>query len=184
MSTASIRLCTAAVAASAALALVLTGCGDSKSASQPAAPAPASPTAAGPVSPGPSGGASAVSVDGAKLTGTFDTTCAKQGDVLALALTDAANGTYGNLAVAATVTGTGTVQAVGITGSKGGSNGLPYAIGFGKGQPGGSAEAVKSGNTFHVTGEGVGTPDLTNPTAGPKSQKFDITFACSTIVGG
>ncbi|WP_019932184.1 lipoprotein LpqH [Nocardia sp. BMG111209] len=184
MSTATIRLCTAAVAASAALALVLTGCGDSKPAAAPATPAPGSSAPAGPAGPAALSGKSTVSVDGTALAGSFDTTCAKQGDVLALALTDNANGTYGTLAVAATVTGTGTVQAVGITGSKGGSSGLPYAVGFGKGQPGGSAQSTKSGNTFHVTGEGVGAPDMTNPTAGPKTSKFDITFSCSTIVGG
>jgi lipoprotein LpqH len=182
MNTKPIRVCTAAVAASAALTLALTGCGESsKSAPAPAASAAASPAA--PANPG-GAGASAVSVDGKAVTAKFDTTCAKQGGVLALALTDTGNATYGNLAVSATITGTDTVQAVGITGSKGGSTGLPYAIGFGKGQPGGSAQVAAKGSTYHVTGEGVAAPDLSNPLAGPKTAKFDITFACSTVVGG
>lgn len=130
---------------------------------------------------GGSDGASAVSVGGTEWTGNFTTTCAKQGDTLALALTDLSNATYGNLAVSATLNGD-TVQAVGIAGDKGGSNGLPYAVGYGQGAPGGSAKLAKDGNTFTITGEGVGTPDLTNPTA-VNTIKFDITFACSTIVG-
>lgn len=130
----------------------------------------------------PAGGSSA-SVDGAALTAKFTTTCAKQGGVLALSLTDTDNATYGNLAVSATVSGDN-VTAVGIAGNKGGSNGLPYALGYGQGVPGGSASVKVNGTTYHVTGEGVGAPDLTNPTAAPPQKKFDITFACSTIVGG
>ncbi len=48
---------------------------------------------------------------------------------------------------------------------------------------GGSATVVKDGDTYTITGEGVGAPDMSNPTA-PSSSKFDITFACSTVVGG
>lgn len=130
----------------------------------------------------PAGGSSA-SVDGAALTAKFTTTCAKQAGVLALSLTDTENATYGNLAVSATVSGDN-VTAVGIAGSKGGSSGLPYALGYGQGVPGGSASVKIDGTTYHVTGEGVGAPDLSNPTAPPPQKKFDITFACSTIVGG
>ncbi|WP_067897534.1 lipoprotein LpqH [Nocardia vaccinii] len=180
MSTNPFRLCTAAVAATAALALALTGCSSSSKSPSPAAASPTPATSAPSANPG----ASALSVDGKPVSGNFTTTCAHQGGLLALALTDTGNAAYGNLAVSATVTGGNTVQAVGITGSKGGSSGLPYAIGFGKGAPGGSASLVKSGNTFHVTGEGVGTPDPGNPLAEAKSSKFDITFACPTVIGG
>ncbi|MGV9301571.1 lipoprotein LpqH [Amycolatopsis sp. NPDC003676] len=72
------------------------------------------------------------------------------------------------------------VQAVAIGGTQGGSNGLPYAVGYGNGQPGGSAKLAKDGNTFRITGEGV-SADMTNPLAGPTTAKFDITFACTTI---
>ncbi|MEV0294416.1 lipoprotein LpqH [Nocardia sp. NPDC050710] len=176
-----IRFATTAVAASAAaVALFVTGCSDDSGSSAPS-PSGKPATSAAPVAP--AGGKSAAAVDGKTLDGKFDTTCAKQGATLALALTDTNSATYGQLSVSATIDGD-TVQAVGIAGSKGGSNGLPYAVGYGNGQPGGSAKVVKDGNTFKVTGEGVGAPDLTNPLAGPTTSKFDITFACSTIVGG
>ncbi|MET8773922.1 lipoprotein LpqH [Nocardia sp. NPDC004654] len=171
------RIGTAALAA-LALTGFLTACGDDSTKSSPATSQQT--TAAAPA--GPASGKSAALVDGKALNGTFDTTCAKQGDTLALALTDNNNATYGQLSVSATITGD-TVQAVGIAGSQGGSSGLPYAVGYGNGQPGGSAKLVKDGNTFKVTGEGVGAPDLTNPLAGPSTSTFDITFACSTIVG-
>lgn len=178
-----IRIAAVAVTTSAAaVALFVTGCGDNsggaKPSSSPAAPAPAAP------GPAASSSASAASVDGKAITGKFDTTCAKQAGTLALALTDTDNATYGQLSVSATITGADTVQAVGIAGSRGGDAGLPYAIGYGNGLPGGSAKLTKDGNTFKITGEGVGTPDPANPLAGAKSAKFDITFACSTIVGG
>ncbi|MFI5536668.1 lipoprotein LpqH [Nocardia sp. NPDC051929] len=173
MNTTSLRIAAAAIAAAAAVG-VLTGCGDSKGSS------PAAPSSAQPAAPA---GKSVASVDGKAFDAKFDTTCAKQGGTLALALTDIANSAYGNLSVSATITDANTVQAVAIAGSKGGDNGLPYAVGFGNGMPGGSAKVVKDGNTFKVTGEGVGAPDLTNPLAGPKTSKFDITFACSSIVG-
>ncbi|MBF6296203.1 lipoprotein LpqH [Nocardia amamiensis] len=173
-----IRFASAALAASAAVALLVTGCSDDAS-SSPAAPAPSS-AKPGPAAPA---GKSIASVDGKALEAKFTTTCAKQGGTLALALTDTDNAGYGNLSVSATITDADTVQAVAIAGSKGGDNGLPYAVGFGNGMPGGSAKVVKDGNTYKVTGEGVGAPDLTNPLAGPKTSKFDITFACSSIVG-
>ena len=164
---------TALAAAAAAVALLVTGCSDDSS-SGSSTPNSASDTK-------PAGGSSAASVDGKAIDAKFETNCAKQGDTLALALTDLSNATYGNLAVSATLNGD-TVQAVGIAGDKGGSNGLPYAVGYGQGAPGGSAQLSKDDNTFTITGEGVGTPDLTNPTA-VNTIKFDITFACSTIVG-
>lgn len=166
------KLIAALSAAAAATALLVTGCGDNGGSATPSTPGSAAPAA----------GKSTASVDGKTLTAKFDTTCAKQAGTLALALTDAANGTYGNLAVSATVVGD-TVQAVGIAGSQGGANGLPYAVGYGNGQPGGSAKLAKDGNTYRITGEGVGAVDLTNPLAGPSTSKFDITFACSEVVG-
>ncbi len=172
MNRTSLRRCIAATATAAALTATVAACGDSPK----SVPAPAATGAAS--------GASAVSVDGKSVTGSFETTCARQGGVLALALTDNANATYGNLAVSASVEGVDAVQAVGISGSKGGASGMPYAIGFGKGLPGGSAKVVKDGNIFRVTGAGVAAPDAADPLAGPKSSAFDITFACSTIVGG
>ncbi|MBC2640547.1 MULTISPECIES: lipoprotein LpqH [unclassified Rhodococcus (in: high G+C Gram-positive bacteria)] len=168
------RIYTGGIAAAAAVALLVSGCSDNGSGGGGAEQAPAAAAPAG---------ASSASVDGTALDADFDATCAKQGDTLALALADTANATYGDLAVSATITGTDTVQAVGIAGSKGGSNGLPYALGFGQGMPGGSAKVVKDGDTYTVTGEGVGAPDMSNPTA-PSASKFDITFACSTVVGG
>jgi len=184
MSTTPIRLSAAALAASAALALALTGCSGSPKASSPS-PAAASHAPAGiATSAAAAPGASAVSVDGKAVSGNFTTTCVNQGGLLALAVTDTGNAAYGSLAVSATIASGSTVQAVGITGSKGGASGLPYAVGFGKGAPGGSASVVKSGNTFRVTGEGVGTPDPANPLAGAKSSKFDITFACQSMIGG
>ncbi|MQY20497.1 lipoprotein LpqH [Nocardia macrotermitis] len=177
MNITSARLCTTALAASAGLVLVLTGCSSESS------PAPAAhPTTA--TSATAAADSSGLSVDGKKVAANFTTTCADQGGLLALALTDTANASYGNLAVAATVSGGNSVQAVSIAGSRGGSSGLPYAVGFGKGLPGGSASVTKSGKTFHVTGEGVGTPDPTNPTAPAHSSKFDITFVCPTVIGG
>ena len=165
------RVYTAGIVAAAAVALLVSGCSDT------------SDSSGGGGSEQTPAGASAAAVDGKALDANFDATCAKQGDTLALALADTGNATYGDLAVSATITGTDTVQAVGIAGSKGGSNGLPYALGFGQGMPGGSAKVVKDGDTYTVTGEGVGAPDMSNPTA-PSSAKFDITFACSTVVGG
>lgn len=165
------RAYTAGIVAAAAVALLVSGCSDTGD------------NSGGGSSEQTSASASAAAVDGKALDANFDATCAKQGDTLALALADTGNATYGDLAVSATITGTDTVQAVGIAGSKGGSNGLPYALGFGQGMPGGSAKVVKDGDTYTVTGEGVGAPDMSNPTA-PSSAKFDITFACSTVVGG
>ncbi|MGW4738748.1 lipoprotein LpqH [Nocardia xishanensis] len=172
------RTATAAVAA-LALTGFLTACGDDSASSSPTTSKQT--TAAAPA--GPAAGKSAALVDGKALAGTFETTCAKQGNTLALALTDNNNATYGQLTASATITDANTVQAAGIAGSKGGSSGLPYAVGYGNGQPGGSAKVVKDGNTYKVTGEGVGAPDLSNPLAGPSTSTFDITFACSTIVG-
>lgn len=177
MNTTSARLCVTALAASAGLVLSLTGCSSSSS------PAPAA-SATHPSTAATAPGSSTLSVDGKSVSGTFTTTCVNQSGLLALALTDTGNAIYRNLAVSATVSGGNSVQAVGITGSKGGSSSLPYAIGFGKGLPGGSAAVTKNGNTFHVTGEGVGTPDPSNPMAQVKSSKFDITFACPTVIGG
>ncbi|WP_280430732.1 lipoprotein LpqH [Nocardia brasiliensis] len=169
------------VTAAAATALFVTGCSDDASSSPAKSSAAATPSAQG--NPAPAGKSTA-SVDGKALTATFTTTCAKQAGTLALALTDTANATYGTLSVSATITGTDTVQAVGFAGTKGGESGQPYAIGFGNGMPGGSATLTKDGNTYKISGEGVGAPDLTNPLAGPKTSKFDVTFACSDIVGG
>ncbi|MFF3574607.1 lipoprotein LpqH [Nocardia jiangxiensis] len=177
MNTTSARLCITALAASAGLVLALTGCSSSSS------PAPAA-AATHPSTGASAPGSSTLSIDGKSVSGAFTTTCVNQSGLLALALTDTGNTTYGNLAVSATVSGGNSVQAVGITGSKGGSSSLPYAIGFSKGLPGGSASVTKSGNTFHVTGEGIGTPDPSNPMAQVKSSKFDITFACPTVIGG
>ncbi|WP_433562403.1 lipoprotein LpqH [Nocardia sp. CA-151230] len=179
-----VRLTTAVLAATAAAALLVTGCSSNSSSSKssPTTAAPAATSAPG--SAAPAGGASSASVDGKAITAKFETTCAKQGGNLALALTDSGNSTYGTLGASATITGDTTVQAVGITGTKGGDNGQPYALGFGNGMPGGNAKVTRSGNTFTVTGEGVGTPDLSNPMAGPKTAKFEIVFACGTIVGG
>ncbi|WP_433712557.1 lipoprotein LpqH [Nocardia sp. CA-084685] len=175
-----VRISAAALTASAAvLALFVTGCSDDSGSSPTTSAKPGTSAATAPAS-----GKSSASVDGRALDGKFETTCAKQGDTLALALSDTGNATYGTLSVSASITGTDNVQAVAVAGSKGGANGLPYALGFGNGMPGGSAKVVKDGNTYKVTGEGVGAPDLTNPTASPKSSKFDITFACSTVVGG
>ncbi|WP_370182114.1 lipoprotein LpqH [Rhodococcus wratislaviensis] len=174
------RVYTAGIVAAAAVALLVSGCSDTSDSSSGDGSSEQSPAASDVASPA---GASSAAVDGKALDADFDATCAKQGDTLALALADTANATYGDLAVSATITGTDTVQAVGIAGSKGGSNGLPYALGFGQGMPGGSATVVKDGDTYTITGEGVGAPDMSNPTA-PSSSKFDITFACSTVVGG
>ncbi|WP_040833929.1 lipoprotein LpqH [Nocardia brevicatena] len=170
----------AAVALAASTVVLVSACGDD-SGSAPAAPQ-ANTSAAAPAGPASPGGSAAV-VDGKKLAGSFDTTCAKQGNTLALALTDPDNPDYGQLTVSATVTDTNTVQAVGIAGSKGGASGLPYALGYGNGQPGGSAEVTKEGTTYKVSGEGVGAPDMANPLAGPTTARFEITFVCSTIVG-
>ncbi|MFX0574240.1 lipoprotein LpqH [Nocardia nepalensis] len=178
MNTKPVRISAAALTASAAVfALFVAGCSDDSSSS-------AKPATSAAVAPAPTSGKSAAAVDGKALDGKFETTCAKQGGTLALALSDTDNATYGTLSVSASITGADNVQAVAVAGSKGGTNGMPYALGFGNGMPGGSAKVVKDGNTYKVTGEGVGAPDLTNPTAGPKTSKFDITFACSTVVGG
>ncbi len=173
-----------AVTAAAALALAGTACSsNSNSSGSSSSSAPAASSAAAPA--GPAGGAtggSSVSLDGKALTGNFETTCAKTGGTIALSIDDATNGTYGNLAVSATIDGTN-VSAVGIAGTKGGANGTPLAIGYGKGVPGGSAKVSVNGKTYHVTGEGVGAPDMSNPTA-MKTDAFDITFACTDVVGG
>lgn len=163
-----------ALAATAA-ALTLTACSDSGSTATPSSTPSQGSTA-------PAAGNSTASVDGKEFDAKFETTCAEQGGILALALTDTANATYGTLSVSASIQGD-TVQAVAVAGSQGGANGLPYAVGYGNGAPGGSAQLSKDGNTFRVTGEGVSAPDLTNPLAGPETVKFDVTFACSTIVG-
>ncbi|WP_410871406.1 lipoprotein LpqH [Nocardia sp. A7] len=170
------KLIATLAASAAATALFVTGCGDDASTTSPSTTSPSTPG-----STAPAAGKSTATVDGKEFTAKFDTTCAKQGGTLALALTDTANSTYGSLSVSASIEGE-KVQAVAIAGSQGGSNGLPYAVGYGNGQPGGSATLAKDGNTFRVTGEGI-SADMTNPLAGPSTAKFDITFACSTIVG-
>ncbi|MEU4316013.1 lipoprotein LpqH [Nocardia sp. NPDC024068] len=172
------RLAAGTVAASAVL--LVSACGDDP-ASAPAAPAPGTPAA---TQTAPVGGSSAARVDGAALEADFETTCAKQGNTLALALTDTDNSKYGQLSVSAAILDDTTVQAVGIAGSQGGSAGMPYAVGYGNGQPGGSAKVTKDGDTYTVVGEGVGAPDMTNPMAGPATATFEITFACSDVVGG
>ncbi|MEU0540164.1 lipoprotein LpqH [Nocardia sp. NPDC005978] len=179
MNTKSVRIA-AALTAAATAALLVTGCSDDSGTSTTSTSAATGASTPGNTAPA---GKSSATVDGKALDGKFDTTCVKQGGTLALALTDTANATYGQLTVSATLTDDSTVQAVGIAGSKGGDNGLPYAIGYGNGMPGGSAKVVKDGKTYKVTGEGVGTPDMTNPTAGVKNSTFEITFACSDIVG-
>ncbi|QLY33109.1 lipoprotein LpqH [Nocardia huaxiensis] len=181
MNVKSIRL-TAVLAATAAAALVVTGCSDDESTSSSNNTTSAA-TSAAPGGGSAPAGKSAASVDGKALDAKFETTCVKNGNDLALALTDTANATYGQLSVSATVTGD-TVTAVGIAGSKGGDSGMPYAVGYGNGAQGGSAKLSKSGNTYTITGEGVGAPDMSNPLAGVKNSKFEITFACSSIVGG
>ncbi|MFJ4651815.1 lipoprotein LpqH [Nocardia sp. NPDC088792] len=191
MNTKSIRLATtAAVAGTAAVALLVTGC-SSNSSSSPAGTTSAAPVSAtltsAPASSAakdaPAAGGSSATVGGKAITANFTTTCAKQGGNLALALTDNSNSTYGTLSVSATLTGGSTVQAVGIAGTKGGSNGAAYAVGYGNGVPGGSATVTKTGNTYEVKGTGVGAVDMSNPMAGPQNESFDITFACTTIVG-
>ncbi|MFD6101077.1 lipoprotein LpqH [Nocardia salmonicida] len=167
------KLIAALAASAAATALFVTGCSDDAGT--------AAPSTSGSAAPAPAAGKSAASVDGKAFTAKFDTTCAKQAGTLALALTDTANATYGSLSVSASVEGE-KVQAVAIGGSQGGANGLPYAVGYGNGQPGGSATLAKDGNTYRITGEGI-SADMTNPLAGPSTVKFDLTFACSTIVG-
>lgn len=169
----------AAVLTASAIALT-SACGDD-AASSPAPAADAPATEAAPA--GGSGGDSKAVVDGKALTAEFDTTCAKQGNTLALALTDTANEQYGQLSVSASIVDDTTVEAVAIAGSQGGSNGMPYAVGYGNGQPGGSAQVNKDGDTYTVTGEGIGAPDMSNPMAGPATAKFEITFACSDIIG-
>ncbi|MFG3523158.1 lipoprotein LpqH [Nocardia nova] len=178
MRTKQIRIAAATLAA-AGLTLALGACGDDSGTAAPAS------TTAAPATQAPSGGKSAALVDGKALSANFDTTCAQHAGTLALALNDAANSTYGRLTVSATLTAGGdTVQAVAIGGSKGGASGMPYAVGFGNGQPGGSATVSKDGKTYKITGEGVAAPDMTNPMAGPATAKFELTFACSTIVNG
>lgn len=173
----------AAVLAASTIALT-SACGDDAASSSPATSAADTPAATESAPPaGDAGGDSKAVVDGKALTADFDTTCAKQGDTLALALTDTANEQYGQLSVSASIVGDSTVQAVAIAGSQGGSNGMPYAVGYGNGQPGGSAQVTKDGDTYTVTGEGIGAPDMANPMAGPATAKFEITFACSDIVG-
>jgi lipoprotein LpqH len=179
MSTTIFRLGAVAFAASATL--LLSACGDD--ASTTAAPAAPSSSAAAPAGD-TAGGESAALVDGKALAGDFETTCAKQGNTLALALTDNNNAQYGQLSVSASIVDDKTVQAVAIAGSQGGSSGMPYAVGYGNGQPGGSAQVTKDGDTFIVTGEGISAPDMANPLAGPATAAFEITFACSTVVGG
>ncbi|WP_280434817.1 lipoprotein LpqH [Nocardia carnea] len=171
----------AAVLAASTIALT-SACGDD-AASSPATPAAGAPATESAAPAGEAGGESKALVDGKALTAEFDTTCAKQGNTLALALTDTANEQYGQLSVSASILDDTTVQAVAIAGSQGGSNGMPYAVGYGNGQPGGSAQVSKDGDTYTVTGEGIGAPDMANPMAGPATAKFEITFACSDIVG-
>lgn len=98
-----------------------------------------------------------------------------------MTLLDAENATYGMLTVSAIIDESGTVQTAGIAGSEGGSNGLPYTAGFAPGLPGGSASAKQDGNTFVVTGEGIGARDKGNPM---ETSSFEITFACESIIGG
>ncbi|GGL45068.1 lipoprotein LpqH [Nocardia jinanensis] len=178
MNTTIFRLGAVVLAASATL--LLSACGDDTSTT--AAPAGPNSSAAAPADD--TGGRSAALVDGKALDGNFETTCAEQGNTLALALTDTANTQYGQLSVSASIVDDKTVQAVAIAGSQGGANGMPYAVGYGNGQPGGSAQLTRDGDTFTVTGEGISAPDMSNPLAGPATAAFEITFACSTIVGG
>lgn len=132
-------------------------------------------------STGSSDGSSA-SVDGKQIEAKFDTNCAKADGTTALSLVDSDNATYGILTASATIDESGTVQTAGISGTEGGSNGVPYTVAFVQGVPGGSASVEQDGNTFKVTGEGIGVANMTSPTALP-TLKFDITFACSSVAG-
>ncbi|MFE5876980.1 lipoprotein LpqH [Rhodococcus sp. NPDC056506] len=164
------RSSTAFAATIAAVALFASACGsdsDKTGSDKPAA--------------GASSAASSVTVGGKALDATFETKCAKDGGTTVMTLLDAENPTYGMLTVSAIVDESGTVQTAGIAGSEGGSNGLPYTAGFAPGLPGGSATAKQDGNTFVVTGEGIGARDKGNPT---ETSSFEITFACESIIGG
>ncbi|WP_063061728.1 lipoprotein LpqH [Nocardia sienata] len=178
MSTTIFRL--GAIALTASATLLLSACGDDTGTAAPAAPSSSVAAPAGDTADGES----AALVDGKALAGDFETTCAKQGNTLALALTDNNNAQYGQLSVSASIVDDKTVQAVAIAGSQGGSSGMPYAVGYGNGRPGGSAQVSKDGDTFTVTGEGISAPDMANPLAAPATAAFEITFACSTVVGG
>ncbi|MDV6274738.1 lipoprotein LpqH [Rhodococcus erythropolis] len=130
---------------------------------------------------GASSATSSVTVGEKAHDATFETKCAKDGDTTVMTLLDAENATYGTLTVSAIIDESGTVQTAGIAGSEGGSNGLPYTAGFAPGLPGGSASAKQDGNTFVVTGEGIGARDRSNPT---ETSSFEITFACESVIGG
>jgi len=130
---------------------------------------------------GASSATSSVSVGGKALDAKFETKCAKDGGTTVMTLLDAENATYGVLTDSAIIDESGTVQTAGIAGSEGGSNGLPYTAGFAPGLPGGSASAKQDGNTFVVTGEGIGARDGSNPT---ETSSFEITFACESVIGG
>nr|WP_251012566.1 lipoprotein LpqH [Rhodococcus erythropolis] len=47
--------------------------------------------------------------------------------------------------------------------------------------PAGLPVPSKDGNTFVVTGEGIGARDKGNPT---ETSSFEITFACESVIGG
>lgn len=130
---------------------------------------------------GASSATSSATVGRKTLDAKFETKCAKDGGTTVMTLLDAENPTYGMLTVSAIVDESGTVQTAGIAGSEGGSNGLPYTAGYAPGLPGGSASAKQDGNTFVVTGEGIGARDKGNPT---ETSSFEITFACESIIGG
>jgi lipoprotein LpqH len=167
----------------AAVATFATGCGSSTKANSSTSTSSATTVAGAAGSTATTGGStggtgSSVSVNGKTISANFTASCAKQGSNLALALTDPSNATYGSLSAGATVTGT-SVSAAAIGGTKGGANGLPYALAFGAGAPGASASVSNSGNTYTVTGKAV---DASNPTSSPVP--FTEVFACSTVVGG
>ncbi|MEO6473190.1 MAG: lipoprotein LpqH [Aeromicrobium sp.] len=158
----------AAVGLSVTLGVGMAGCGSSKSDTK------STTTDTKTSAPASGGGSSSVVVDGKKWTGNFTTSCAKQGDTLALAIADpSGDATKG---AGATIKGDNTVQAVAVgDATKGGA-------GYAAGTPGGKASVAKDGDTYTVSGVAISV-DMADPTA-QKKVNFKIVFACESIVGG
>lgn len=143
-----------------------------------------------------SGDGSKVTLDGKDVEGAFTTTCGKDGDKIALALSDENNETYGKFSAGASLVGDGsTVSGVSVAGTKGGSNGTPYTLGFGQAggmNSGGSAEVSVDGTTYTIKGQGIVTDiggmqnmdpmDMGSNMNHTDEQAFEIVFACDKVI--
>ena len=109
-------------------------------------------------------GTAKVTVDGKDQSITGNIGCTTTGDNVVIAI-----GNGGTSGMGATLTGGGsTVQTVSVS-----PNGQPLTYQQGNTALGGDAAVSKDGSKYTITGHLAGTPDMSNPTAGPALHDFN-----------